>query len=191
MRRLLVIVSVVVLAAGGCGEPGGGGAARPAADASRAAFGPVDVMFAQMSLAHIRQGEPVVALTEQRASDPAVRAVATELRTQWAAESATLAGWLADWQQPSAAPSEAGLHEGHGDLHSLRPQDVAELAAAGAADFDRTAMSLLLGHLHNTVETMRMETSGGTFPPAISLAATTTTTRQAQIQRILTLVAQQ
>jgi hypothetical protein len=34
-----------------------------------------------------------------------------------------------------------------------------------------------------------METAGGSYPPAISLAAGLTTTRQAQIQRMLTLIA--
>ena len=181
VRRFLVFAAIAALALTGCG---GGDPARPAP-----AFNDTDVMFLQMSVEHVRQGEPVVSLAEQRATDPEVRSLAAELRTQWTGEAATMTGWLADWKQsPSAAP-DAGAHAGHGDLHSLRAADVAELEGTTGADFDRTALSLLLGHLHNSVETARLETAGGSYPPAISLAAGMTTARQAQIQRMLTLIA--
>ena len=181
VRRFGVFAVVVGLALSGCG----GG--EPAAQAP--AFNDTDVMFLQMSVEHIRQGEPVVALAEQRATDPEVKSLATELRSQWKTETATMTGWLADWKQSPSAAADAGAHAGHGDLHSLRAADVAELEATTGADFDRTALSLLLGHLHNSVETTRMETAGGSYPPAISLAAAMTAARQAQIQKMLTLIA--
>lgn len=183
MRRsmVLAVVAAVALLSGGCGRSGSG--------AEAPAFNATDVMFLQMSVEHIRQGEPVVALAEQRATDPEVKRLATELRSQWKTEAATMTGWLSDFKQPPSAAPDAGAHTGHGDLHSLRPADVAELEASKGADFDRTALSLLVGHLHNTVETTRMETAGGSYPPAISLAAGMTTARQAQIQKMLTLLA--
>jgi uncharacterized protein (DUF305 family) len=95
--------------------------------------------------------------------------------------------WLTGWRQPPSADPAA--HAGHGGVHSLRAADLAELAAARGADFDRTAVSLLLGHLHNCVEVARMEAAGGQYPPAKALAETMTTRRQGQIQRMLTLSA--
>lgn len=185
MRRFMVLAVVAVVAAvalsGGCGR------SSPGVEAP--AFNATDVMFLQMSVEHIRQGEPVVALAEQRATDPEVQSLAADLRSQWTTEAATMTGWLTDFKQPPSAAPDAGAHTGHGDLHSLRPADVAELEASKGADFDRTALSLLVGHLHNTVETTRMETAGGSYPPAISLAAGMTTARQAQIQKMLTLLA--
>jgi uncharacterized protein (DUF305 family) len=142
-----------------------------------------------MTVEHIRQGEQVVALAEQRASDPEVRAVAAELRGQWRSESEALMGWLVQWRKPLTADPDAGAHAGHGDLHSLRASDITELQAAQGADFDRTALSLLLGHLHNCVETARMETAGGESAAAINLANTTLRARQAQVQKMLTLIA--
>jgi uncharacterized protein (DUF305 family) len=181
MRRFLVFAAIVALTLSGCGGT------EPATPAP--ALNDTDVMFLQMSVEHIRQGDPVVVLAEQRATDPEVKSLAAELRAQWTAEAKTMTGWLADFKQsPSAAP-DAGAHAGHGDLHSLRPADVAELEATKGEDFDRTALSLLVGHLHNSVETTRMETAGGGYPPAISLAAGMTTARQAQIQKMLTLIA--
>ena len=197
MRRLLVASAVVALALAGCGDPAASGSAAPgptvpgsATPAPAASAGnDTDVMFLQMSLEHVRQGDEVVALAEERAADPRVRALAADLRRQWRAEAETMRGWLTRWGRPLAAAPDAGAHAGHGDLHSLRASDVAELRAAKGADFDRTALSLLLGHLHNTVETARLETAGGAYPPAISLAATMTTVRQQQVQTMLGLLA--
>ena len=151
------------------------------------AYNATDVMFLQMSLEYVRQGEQVVTPAAQGATDPGVRALAAELRDQWRAEAQTMRGWLTEWRKPASADPHAGAHEGHGDVHSLRDSDIGELAAAKGADFDRTAVSMLLGHLHNCVEVARMEVTGGQYAPAKALAEQMTTARQGQIQRLLTL----
>ena len=179
MRRLAAAL-IVLLTLAGC-------AADPAPPPP--AFNSTDVMFLQMSLDYIRQGDQVVELAAKRAADPRVRTLITELGGQWRTEAGTMHRWLTGWQQPPSADPSAGAHAGHGDLHSLRPADLAELAAARGADFDRTAVSLLLGHLHNCVEVARMEVTGGRYPPAKALAETMTTQRQAQIQALLALAA--
>ena len=179
MRRLAVALLMLAALAGCAADP----APPPPA------FNATDVMFLQMSLDYIRQGDQVVALAGQRATAPPVRALITELGGQWQSEAGTMQRWLTGWEQPPSADPAAGAHAGHGDLHSLRPADLAELAAARGPDFDRTAVSLLLGHLHNCVEVARMEATGGQYPPARALAETMTTQRQAQIQALLTLAA--
>jgi uncharacterized protein (DUF305 family) len=203
MRRLIAVAGLLALAVSGCADdrPAGTPASEaaspsatpPAAAGDKAteaiAFNDTDVMFAQMSVEHIRQGEQVVALAAQRATDPQVTALVTELREQWRGEAETMMGWLVRWQKPLTADPDAGVHAGHGDLHSLRDADIAELSAAQGETFDRTALSLLLGHLHNCVETARMETAGGRYPAAINLAGATISKRQAQVQRMLTLMA--
>jgi uncharacterized protein (DUF305 family) len=148
-------------------------------------FNDTDVMFAQMSVEYIRQGEQVVALAEKRATNPGVRAIAAELRGQWRDEAATMMTWLIEWRKPLTADPDAGVHAGHGDVHSLRPSDIEELAATEGADFDRATVSLLLGHLHNCVETARMETASGQSASVINLAGATIKVRQAQVQRLL------
>ncbi|AGZ43416.1 hypothetical protein AFR_25760 [Actinoplanes friuliensis DSM 7358] len=180
VRRLFAALLLVVSLAG-CS------AAEPATPPP--AFNATDVMFLQMSLDYIRQGDQVVATAEKRSVDPRVRALVTELRGQWQSESGTMERWLTGWQQPPSADPDAGAHAGHGDLHSLRPADLGDLEATKGADFDRTVVSLLLGHLHNCVEVSRMEATGGQYPPARKLAETMTTTRQDQIQRLLALAA--
>ncbi|BBH71065.1 DUF305 domain-containing protein [Actinoplanes sp. OR16] len=144
-------------------------------------------MFAQMTLAQIGEGEQIAAVAETSASTIAIREIATELLGQWQSEKATMTAWLTDWDQPLTANKDQGLHAGHGDLHALQPGDIDGLKAARGADLDRIAVALLLGNLHNTMETLRMQADGGSYPEATNLAATMTTTRQGQIQRLLAL----
>jgi uncharacterized protein (DUF305 family) len=181
VRPLLLLTVVLTLA--GCGTTAG--APVPATP-----FNDVDVMFLQMGLEQIKEGDQVAALAAARASDPAVRALATELRGQWADESGTMQRWLLGWQQPLTPDPVASAHAGHGDLHSLRPQDIAELKDTRGPDFDRTAVSMLLGSLHNGVETTRMESAGGAYPPARTLAGTMTGTRTGQVRRLLVIAAE-
>jgi uncharacterized protein (DUF305 family) len=182
MRRLLVLAAACGVLAG-CGGPSG----RPVAPA--APVNDIDVMFLQMSLAYGRQGDQVAALAESRGGTAQVRTLATDLRAQWRAESGTMQRWLLGWQRPLTADPSEGAHAGHGDLHSLRASDIAELRATGRAGFDRTALTMLVGHLHNCVEVSRMESAGGLYPPTKALAATMTAARQAEIRRMLALLA--
>jgi len=184
-RHLITRLAVLlVLAAGGCAE-------QPPATATATPFNPADVMFLQMGLEQIAEGDQVAALASQRATDPRVRAIATELRGQWATEAGTMERWLLGWQQPRAADPSAGAHAGHGELHMLRPADIDSLASLDKGQtFDRTAVSLLLGHLGNCVETSRMESASGAYPPARSLADGMTQDRQTQIQSLLKVAAE-
>jgi uncharacterized protein (DUF305 family) len=150
-----------------------------------------DVMFLQMALEQIREGDQVAATAERHATDTRIRTISTGLRAQWRDETGTMQRWLMGWEQPLTAPSEAGAHDGHGDLHVLRPEDIKELTATSKTEFDRTAVSLLLGNLHNAVETTRMKSASGGYPPARHLADTMTNERQAKIRDLLTLAAGQ
>ncbi|MEU4237062.1 DUF305 domain-containing protein [Actinoplanes sp. NPDC026619] len=176
MASRLIRIALILALVAGCSEQ------QPAAGPPL--FNDVDVMFLQMGIAQIAEGDQVAELAEQRAGDVEVKKVATELRAQWREEDGTMRRWLLGWQQPLTADPEAGAHAGHGELHMLRPSDIGELRS-DTRTFDRTAVSLLLGHLGNCVETSRMEESGGAYPPARTLAATVTTRRQSQIQRLL------
>ncbi len=184
----LLVCAVLAIAAAGC-DAAGSRTAPTAAPSSAAGFNDTDVMFLQMSLEHIRQGYDVVRLAQQRGRTTQVRELAAAMDAQWADEADTMARWLTGWGKPLVAAPDTGLHAGHGDLHSLRPADIAELRASSDADFDRAAISLLVGHLHNSVEVTRLEATGGGYPPAKELAATMTQTRMAQIQQMLRLLA--
>ncbi|MEV6303626.1 DUF305 domain-containing protein [Actinoplanes sp. NPDC051861] len=178
LRRaaLALLVLLSLLTGCGSGEP-----------ETREAFNDTDVMFLQMGLAQITEGEQLAQRAQDRSTNAELKAVATELRQQWQTESGTMQRWLMGWERPLAADPSTGVHAGHGDLHALQPDDLTTLDAARGADFDRTAVALILGNLHNSVETMRMESAGGAYPPAKSLADQMAAARQKQIQRLLAL----
>jgi uncharacterized protein (DUF305 family) len=180
LRAVLSLLLLGLLAA--CG-----GSPRPASPA--ASFNDTDVMFLQMGLAQITEGDRVAEMAESRASNPEIKAVAAELRGQWRTERDTMRGWLEQWRRPIEADPSAGLHAGHGDLHSLREEDFTGLAGFRGTEFDRAAVALLLGNLHNAMETIRMEATGGSYPQAVDLAKKMTEARQTQIQRLLALAA--
>jgi uncharacterized protein (DUF305 family) len=159
---------------------------QPAA-APPPSFGPTDVMFAQMALAQNHDGDQVAALASARSPDPRIRTIAAALRDRWKTDSGLLQRWLLGWQQPLTAPP--GSHAGHGDLHSLPPSSLTELRTASGAAFDRTAVVLLLAGLHNSVETTRMESGGGDYPPAEQLATSMTGAYQEQIRTLLGIAA--
>jgi uncharacterized protein (DUF305 family) len=188
VRLFGLLIAAASLLLGGCGAQAPVVAPSAAAPAPGGAFNNTDVMFLQMSLEHIRQGYEVVRLAEKRAKAAEVRDLAAAMDAEWAGEADTMARWLTAWGRPLTADQDAGVHAGHGDLHSLRPQDIAELRATLGAAFDRTAMSMLVGHLHNSVEVTRLEVAGGLHPQAQELAAAMTASRQAQIQRMLQLI---
>ncbi|WP_229072621.1 DUF305 domain-containing protein [Actinoplanes sp. DH11] len=172
------LLLLLVLLLSGCGG-----------DTEVAAHNDTDVMFLQMALEQIGEGEQVAAVAEKSAVNPEIRTLAAELRGQWQVESARMRDWLAAWKQPVTAPSASELHAGHGALHALQDGDIAGLRAAKGTDFDRIAVALLLGNLHNTMETLRMEATGGAYPEVKNLAQSMSTTRQGQIQRLLALAA--
>jgi uncharacterized protein (DUF305 family) len=146
-------------------------------------------MFLQMGIAQAAEGDRLAAIVEQQAGAAEIRALATDLRGRWRDETATMRAWLTGWRRPLTPDPDSSAHAGHGDLHVLRPADFAELSKTKGADFDRTAVSMLLGNLHNSVETYRMESAGGRYAPALNLATSMTKSRQTTIQNLLTLSA--
>jgi uncharacterized protein (DUF305 family) len=173
--RPALLVLVLLLAVAGCSS-----------SAPEQAYNDVDVMFLQMGLEQMTEGDRVAAIAERQAVAPDLRALATELRGRWRDETNTMRAWLTGWQRPLTPDPDSSAHAGHGDLHVLRPADFADLSETKGADFDRTAVSMLLGNLHNSVETYRMESAGGRYAPALNLATSMTQSRQTTIQTLLT-----
>ena len=174
-RIVLLLVTALLLA--GCG------AAQPKAD-----YNAADVMFLQMMLPLHAQGLELTGLAKERAVRPAVRDLAGELDSLQRQESATMTGWLAEWGQPTAMNADPGAHEHHGGLHQTSPAEIAALKSAPDNDFDTTFLTLMTGHLHNSVELTKTELDGGGNAKAKELATTIRESRAKEISRLLGLV---
>ncbi|GAA1864795.1 DUF305 domain-containing protein [Asanoa iriomotensis] len=178
MRRLAVALAAAVVLLGGCGK-----------GESAASYNDTDVMFLQMMLAHHEPAGKLLELGERQASDPAVKAVATELAAGQAAETATIRSRLTSWGQPLVSTAHAGAHEAHGGLPLLDDAELLRLAGLTGREFDSTFLTMVIGHQHGAVELARMEAAAGTDPETRDLATRTDETVRAQIQRLLRMVA--
>ncbi len=180
VRRAFLVVAVLVLMSGCAG---------PAPAAPPPSYNDTDVMFLQMLLAHPEPAAKLLALGEKQASRPEVRAVATEVATAQAAETATIRDRLTAWGQPLVSTAHAGLHEEHGGLPLLDDAELLRLAGLRGGEFDSTFLTMLIGHQHGAVELARMESASGVDPPSRELAARIDETVRTQIQKLLRMVA--
>jgi uncharacterized protein (DUF305 family) len=185
------VFAAAALAGCGPGEPArnpagpasASAAAASAAAAAAAGANPVDVMFLQMMLPHHAQGLAIVRLASSRPIRGDVRNLAAAIEATQSAESATMAGWLTAWRQPSTVPDAA--HASHGGTVGTSAAEINRLAMTPDATFERDFLNLLLAHQDDAVQVARMETGAGIHPDARNLAERIDRSRSAQIKLIL------
>ncbi|MEU5693839.1 DUF305 domain-containing protein [Actinosynnema sp. NPDC020468] len=188
MHRLVALVAGLLLLAG-CSEASDGlitpTGAPPSTVAETNEFNPTDVMFLQMAIPHTKQGAEIAGLAKDRQVRTEVKTLASAIEVTQLSEVDSMTKWLKDWKQPENAGADAQVHAGHGGDHSTRPEDIAEVAALGPADFEKAYLNLLLAHQHNSVEMAKMEREGGVNPQTKALADRVFESRTAQISQIL------
>jgi uncharacterized protein (DUF305 family) len=113
-------------------------------------FSDMDIMFAQMMIPHHQQAVDMGNLAESRASSPEVRALALQIRDEQAPEIEQMKGWLAD--------ANASGHMGHdmGMDGMLSDDEMAELAAATGAEFDRLFVRGMIAHHEGAIQMATM-----------------------------------
>ncbi|GGS93699.1 hypothetical protein GCM10010156_60000 [Planobispora rosea] len=174
----------------GCGASSGewarGVVADRAAEAGPArGFNSADVMFLQMMVPHNGQGVELARLAGGRAARQEVRILAAAIVTAQEAETATMAGWLRDWDQPATAPADE--HASHGGMPETSEREVAEVAGAAPADFERRFLDALIAHQDDAVQLARAEAVAGLHPEVRRLAERIDASRTAQIGHMLRL----
>jgi len=185
MKRIVLLLAVAVAAVlAGCGSAPGG---KPATAAP--AFNDADVMFLQMVLAYHGPSEQLTALAAQRAVRTEVKQLAAAIAVTEADEVTTITGWLRAWNQPETPATDLVLHADHGGLPSDGKAQLATLTATPGDAFDKTFLTLLIGHQHGVVEVARMELAGGVHPEVKALAQRITDSRRAQVSYMLSLAA--
>lgn len=194
MKRLFLVTVAAAALLAGCGSPTVS-TGQPAPQAAPAASGAdagrhndTDVMFAQMMLAQYGPAAELLRLAQSRTANEKVRMLAAAVDVTQADELTTVRQWLVDWHQSEVPDAQPELHAGHGGLATTGKPEIDALAAAPAADFDRTFLNLLIAHQHQAVEYARLELGGGTNPAAMALARRVDQSRTAQITMMLELV---
>jgi uncharacterized protein (DUF305 family) len=187
----LVTVAVVVLAAGGAAWAAGAGdgdsaaAPRPAAssappvrvvlpgkpgesarvtdsDQVRApdgsTYNKIDVTFVQMMIVHHTQAVEMARLAPERAGGTGLRALAARMEAAQAPE----INWLKQWLQARKLPDADPRHD-HSTMPGMQsPADLAALAAAKGADFDRKFITMMTAHHRGALQMAGDVLAGGT-----------------------------
>lgn len=156
---------------GAPGQPTRVVTARQATDLARTTFTDADVRFMQHMIVHHAQAVEMVKLLETRGQSPQVKALGRRIAIGQASEMDLMSGWLQARGQPveahdlhaghgmPAAPTGAGHdahagHTGHAAAPSetplmpgmLSPAQMARLAAAEGAEFDRLFLEGMIQH---------------------------------------------
>ena len=154
-------------------QPGAPGAAprvitaAQALELSRTGFTEGDVRFMQHMIVHHAQAVEMVDLLKVKGSDPMVRRLGERIALGQEAEMVIMEAWLASREQPTAMSGmdhaeHGGMdhagHQGHGDMPApspsetplmpgmLSPAQMARLAAASGAAFDRLFLEGMIQH---------------------------------------------
>jgi len=150
--------SAVIVQPGAPGESSRVVSAAAAADLSKVQFTPADVRFMQGMIGHHAQALEMTELARSRASD-ALRKLAQRIELSQADEIAMMQEWLKRRGQPLPDPHAhhapgAGLMPG-----MLSAAEMARLAAATGAAFDRLFLESMIKH-HEGALTMVEELFG-------------------------------
>ena len=145
------MVSVRLLAAAalaGCATAAPPTAARPeptafAADTARA-YTEADVRFVQGMIGHHAQALVMTSLVPQRTARRELHLLAERIEVSQRDEIATMERWLS--ARGEAVPAAHAGHQ-HGPMPGmLTPEELARLAAASGAEFDRLFLQFMIRH---------------------------------------------
>jgi uncharacterized protein (DUF305 family) len=187
----LVTAAVVILAAGGAawaarsGDGGSAAAPRPAAssappvrvvlpgkpgesaqvsdsDQVRApdgsTYNQIDVAFVQMMIVHHTQAVEMTRLAPERAGGTGLRALAARMQVVQQPE----VNWLKQWLKVRKLPETDPQHD-HSTMPGMQtPADLAALAAARGAEFDRKFVAMMTAHHKGALQMAGDVLAGGT-----------------------------
>ncbi|GAA3441716.1 DUF305 domain-containing protein [Planomonospora venezuelensis] len=191
MKRFVPGVLLLAGLLAGCGAHSGEWAREAvAARASEAAagrdFNSADVMFLQMMVAHNGQGVEIAGLARDRAAREEVRTLAAAIAATQEDEIISMAGLLKGWDQPATAPADE--HAAHGGMPGTGRREIAAVADAAPADFEKRFLDTLIAHQDDAVQMAKAEVIAGRNPGVRLLAERIEASRTGQIEHMLELL---
>lgn len=148
--------------ASGTPAPGGGNAA--------------DIAFAQSMIPHHEQAVQMadLALADGSGASKQVRALAEQIKAAQDPEIQQMTGWLGEWGAPTSMPSDSamgGMDMGGMDMTGMMSnEDMAALAHAHGAEFDRMWLQMMIVH-HQGAVSMAQQVLTTTANPQVQAMA--------------------
>jgi uncharacterized protein (DUF305 family) len=153
------------------------------------AFNDADVTFAAGMIPHHESAIEMAGLAAGRSADPRVLDLAGRIEDAQGPEIETLTGWLQQWDADATGGMDHGSM-GHGEDEAMTGQDMAALAAASGAEFDRLFLTKMVAHHRGAVQMAEAELADGRNPDAIALAETIRDSQAAEIAEMEQLLAE-
>jgi uncharacterized protein (DUF305 family) len=117
------------------------------ADTARARHSPADAQFMRHMMAHHAQARVMAALVPERTTRPEIRLIAERIDVSQDDEMKQMQRWLRNRGEPAG-----DAHAGHGTMPGMISEaDLARLAAARGAEFDRLFLELMIRHHEGAV----------------------------------------
>lgn len=162
-----------------------------------------DVLFVQQMIPHHEGAIAMAALAADRASAQAVKDLATRIQGEQQPEIDEMNSWLDAWGAASGTASDpTAMDMGAGAMATatessggmtmngmMSADDMAGLAAADGADFDRLFLELMIVHHQGAIDMADVEIGAGADPAALALAASIRSGQTAEIARMQSLLA--
>lgn len=162
-----------------------------------------DIAFAQQMIPHHRQAVAMAALAPQRAGSQPVKRLAADVEAAQQPEIDQMTGMLRGWN--AVVPGDPGMAGMPGMDHDAMPgmsgmghdsmpgmmssQDMATLASAGGAAFDRQFLTMMISHHQGAVAMAATELRDGVNADARALARRISDSQTAQIDQMRGLLA--
>ena len=169
-------------------------AAEEATRLSDTRYSAADVRFMQEMIVHHRQAVEMAALVEDRSSNEDVRKVAARIDGSQDDEIAFMTDWLESRGKPLAM-QHAAMHnhaEHHASMGMASPTEMAMLAAAKGAEFDRQFLALMIRHHEGAIRMVEAlhEQPGTAYEPVMfEFTNDVVKDQEAEIERMNALLA--
>lgn len=199
MKRILVIpvafATAATIALTGCStkatSPTSSGSSNGAA--TSAAHNKADVAFATDMIPHHAQAIEMADMAATQATNSTVKSLAVAIKKAQDPEITEMSGWLKTWGQPVPSASMSGgmggMNMGSG-TGMMSATDMAALAHATGATFDRMWVTMMITHHQGAVSMATTELSNGSNHDAKTLARSIVSSQNAQIQQMKNLLTQ-
>ncbi|MFN3726232.1 MAG: DUF305 domain-containing protein [Allosphingosinicella sp.] len=186
---------VPIVQPGAPGQPSRTISADEAVRIADTRFSPDDVKFMQDMILHHQQAVEMAALVQSRSTLPAIGQAAGRITASQADEIRFMQTWLRErgQQVPDPAAAHHGDHSAHAEMPGMStPAQMAALAAARGAAFDRLFLERMIHHHEGAITMARalLRRSGSAYDPVLyEFANDVINEQQAEIERMAALLA--
>ena len=191
---LILVTPALALALSACGgnqsssTGAAAGQSSAAADGSSAAalavgFNQQDTTFASNMIQHHGQAVQMADLVASRSTDQKVIDLAAKIKAAQSPEIATMNGWMKSWGMPEVE-NMSGMDMGGSMPGMMSASELADLAAAKGAEFDRMFLTMMVAHHQGAITMAEGQVTQGKNADAKALAGKVVADQTAEIAQI-------